>query len=84
MVIIEFYLNILKIFYFLVTHRTGQISELSFVGSFYVKFVSVMELQYVRTQKFNKICDSCYVKINFILCQFSTFMFCYGTIAFNF
>ena len=46
MVIIEFYLNILKIFYFLVTHRTGQISELSFVGSFYVKFVSVMELQY--------------------------------------
>ena len=53
MVIIEFYLNILKIFYFRVTHRTGQISELSFVGSFYVKFVSVMELQYVRTQKFN-------------------------------
>ena len=53
MVIIEFYLNILKIFYFLVTHRTGQISELSFVGSFYIKFVSVMELQYVRTQKFN-------------------------------
>ena len=87
--IIEFNLNILNICYFLVTHRTGQISELSFWVHFTLNVLNYgaisahkSSIKYVTVVMSKSTLNYVLLKRNIYYTTNRSFY--YSTIAFNF